>query len=318
MRATTVLVVTTSVALLLLLRLSLGRGTVATTVFPTQATPAIYAAPPRLCLGGSFNGKCINNFKKAETVFQDLMEHCTGTCSVLDVGSNKGDFGKAARLARPGADQLSLDMVEPHPVMYQKLVAAFGNDPAMRVHNTAASSTRSTLVFGLQGNGTTYTDVRANAPACRGARKEWVDPSRCTELATIPLDEMLRPARHIDVMKIDVQGHEYEALQGALGLVQAHGVDVILTELSPSLFPVVGHARLYLKLLTALGYRLFLLDQGLQYRQGRIRGVDMRRELKLPRDGSSLIDGPLPDKHPFFVGGGWGDVLCVHSRVLRS
>jgi|GEM_PF-1703456 len=67
---------------------------------------------------------------------------------------------------------------------------------------------------------------------------------------TVVLDDVVD--RHVDFMKMDIQGGEYKALQGCENLIKTHGIDVMYVEFD-------GDERV-LELLTSYGYSIFGTD----------------------------------------------------------
>jgi hypothetical protein len=87
-----------------------------------------------------------------------------------------------------------------------------------------------------------------------------------------------------------------------------HGADIILSELSPSLFESEAHARLYLKLLASRGYRIYALQQ--------LSPAFKRTAVELPADGADLSTwAAVADmRHS----GSWMDILCVRTGLEQE
>lgn len=89
-----------------------------------------------------------------------------------------------------------------------------------------------------------------------------MDPSACPlQVQAVTLDTFLSNEPRIDIIKMDIEGAEYLALQGMRQLI-CHHRPIILTEFAPlSLKATSGITpEVYLNQLRDLGYELFILD----------------------------------------------------------
>jgi FkbM family methyltransferase len=90
------------------------------------------------------------------------------------------------------------------------------------------------------------------------ARPEEVLPR--TVVTSAPIHEIVPRERRVDMIKIDVEGAEYQALVGALPLLERHHPAIVSEFSPPALEAISGvSGRDYLRFLTDLGYRLSLL-----------------------------------------------------------
>jgi FkbM family methyltransferase len=76
------------------------------------------------------------------------------------------------------------------------------------------------------------------------------------QVQTVRLDDVLREADRIDVLKIDVEGHEYEVLQGAVDLLRRHQPLLYFELLDQYVDRLDLSVAQYRSLLTPLGYTL--------------------------------------------------------------
>jgi FkbM family methyltransferase len=80
---------------------------------------------------------------------------------------------------------------------------------------------------------------------------------------TAPLATILPADRRIDMIKIDVEGAEYQALQGARAILERDHPPIVSEFSPPALESISGvSGAVYLEFLTALGYRLSVLADG--------------------------------------------------------
>ena len=108
-----------------------------------------------------------------------------------------------------------------------------------------------------------------------------------------PLDDLLADAPPIDLLKFDVDGWDYQALRGALKLIDRWS-PVIYTEYCPFLFTSVGGTTEpeYLRLLTELGYEVSVL-------------------------GPFVPTGPAPTTDPEALAAFLADVLATVSHTAQ-
>lgn len=168
---------------------------------------------------------------------------------IIDVGANVGQFAVAAAEVFPGA---RIHAFEPLPEARRKLVAATGRLPNVTIHGVAlgnrrghvrlrvnSNSVSSSVLELAQAHTTAFPDARVVAEV------EVPISTLDAELTGTPLD---RPA----LLKLDVQGYELQALEGAA--VTLSRVDHVLVE--TSLLP------LYEGETTFSGLHHFLEDRG--------------------------------------------------------
>ena len=83
-----------------------------------------------------------------------------------------------------------------------------------------------------------------------------------TVVLSVPIGEVIPADGRIDVIKIDVEGAEFQALTGARRMLDRHH-PAIVTEFSPPALESISHVSgpQYLEFLTGLGYRLSVLTE---------------------------------------------------------
>ncbi|HQT79182.1 MAG: hypothetical protein B7Z80_17055 [Rhodospirillales bacterium 20-64-7] len=175
---------------------------------------------------------------------------------LLDVGANYGQSASSMRLAQPRARIISY---EPNTELAARITALFHNDPAIEVRPFGLSDRAGlfTLYIPYYGNFAYPGLASLNEDEARSwlspetlfffkASRVRITPIQCR---VITLDsEQLAPS----FIKIDVQGAEYEMLQGSRQTLQRHQ-PVLLIE-SPGRDERIG------RLLESLGYREFAYE----------------------------------------------------------
>lgn len=178
-------------------------------------------------------------------VFGELMKRMLPGVTFLDVGANIGLF--AVHAAKRGATVIA---VEPKPGNTRLLLEnARRNGVAIELHPLGASSEAGYAALELSEN--------SNA----GIRQPKVTSVGEEIIATQRIDTIVGN-RTIDVVKIDIEGHEYKAMLGAQ-LLLSRCRPVLFTEYS-SEFQRLGSGvdgRTYLNLLLGYGYRVSVLRQ---------------------------------------------------------
>lgn len=209
----------------------------------------LYSAADDVAVGAHVRGGVYE--PQVTAVFRQFLRH---GMHMIDVGANIGYFTMlaAALVGREG----SVLAIEPNPRNVRLLEAsrqkngfdqvkvlqiAAGREPGLLVLNTSYS------------NGTT-----ARAP-------DRLNALLASE--TVPcldIDSLLATDRPIGFIKIDVEGAEYNALQGCLRMIERDR-PVIVSEFSPGLMPGISgiEGEAYLHFLVHLGYDLAIIrDDG--------------------------------------------------------
>lgn len=178
--------------------------------------------------------------------------------SVLDIGANIGDTTAAYRSVFPEAVIYGF---EPFPVAFDKYRRRFEGDRLVRPIRLAAAREAGTSRFYVNQNNVTNSCL----PAAKGARY-WVESAGDIELITslqVPsttLDDFCRQQGigEIQILKMDIQGGELHALEGATEKLSKGSILLVYTEL---LFVPLyeGQAFFYeiARFLSQYGYTLF-------------------------------------------------------------
>jgi FkbM family methyltransferase len=131
------------------------------------------------------------------------------TSNCLDIGASGGELLKHMVRLAPRGTHFAF---EPLPDFYRTLVKRF---PDVRVHNVALSD--------VTEESTRFQYVVGN-PAYSGLRRRRYDrpEERVEEIVvrTARLDELVPPNLHIHFVKIDVEGGEFQVLQGGVETVR--------------------------------------------------------------------------------------------------
>jgi FkbM family methyltransferase len=169
----------------------------------------------------------------------------------LDIGANLGFFTMlASRIVGDGGKVISF---EPNPLNLQLIYASILRNAArnVRIHPYAASDTSGILRFLTVGsNGGVINE----------------DDKRDTSMLVqaVILDGFLKEERRIDLVKLDIEGHEISALKGMADLIRQHQPKII-TEFHPWAMELnqLGEPGEYLDFLFGLNYKVAIIkDKG--------------------------------------------------------
>ncbi|WP_458094221.1 FkbM family methyltransferase [Roseomonas sp. WA12] len=199
------------------------------------------AAVGRHVLAGEYENEVV-------AVFRSVLRPGMG---VLDIGANIGYFSMlSAMLVGPSGRVFA---VEPNPGNARMIEASRVLNGFGQVTVLQAGAGRAVGLLALNtshSNGTTST-LEARSASILEART----------VACLPLDSVVPIADSIDLIKIDVEGAEYNALFGCRTIIQRHR-PVIISEFSPGLMAGISgiSGEGYLNWLSDLGYDLFSIE----------------------------------------------------------
>ncbi len=166
----------------------------------------------------------------------------------LDIGANIGYFTLlAASIVQDGGKVISF---EPNPQNLQLLYSSIVENQFknITVYPFAASDFPQMLGLATGGSNGTVVDVSSSA------QKNYI-------VQSIIVDELLQHERQINVIKIDIEGHEPFAIRGMDKLIKKHK-PIIFTEFHPYNLRYNHNTEPqdYLKQLTEYGYRLSIIQ----------------------------------------------------------
>jgi FkbM family methyltransferase len=142
--------------------------------------------------------------------------------TVFDVGANVGQSVTAFRELFPGS---ILHSFEPGPGAFRQLKANTRGVDNVHLVNAGVGSASGTQVLSENE----HSDMSS---FLRPAKAAWGSIVSETQIAVTTLDEYCgaNHVNHIDLLKIDTQGYEFEVLQGATRLMAANQIRLIYME----------------------------------------------------------------------------------------
>lgn len=192
---------------------------------------------------------------------------------IFDVGANVGNTVAAYRDTFPNAH---LYAFEPFAPIYQQLTTRFADDLRVHAFNLAVGREQGTKPLYVNE----YADTNSLLPRPLDSRRYYAadnitQGTTPVEVATLDDFCRLQNLSHIDILKLDIQGGEADALAGAVALLSGSRVDVIYSEVF--FVPHYQNAWLFhdvTRYLAGYGYSLYSLSHLVSGRNGQLRFAD--------------------------------------------
>jgi FkbM family methyltransferase len=182
--------------------------------------------------------------------------------NAIDVGANMGAVLESIVRIAPGGRHLAF---EPIPELYERLAINF---PGVDVHRAALSDVAGTTEFSHVRDASSYSGLRERADLPHGSGEV-----ERIQVQTERLDDLLEPEYVPTLIKIDVEGAEFQVLSGAVATLERHRPFVLFEH-------GVGGADLYgthpnqvFDLLDAVNLRIFDLDGSGPYTRERFEST---------------------------------------------
>lgn len=140
--------------------------------------------------------------------------------NIIDVGANKGQSIEFFLKMYPNVKIYSF---EPNHKLYNNLVEKYQSNKNIKLHNFGVSNTKGELIFheNILDETSTFEELNFDSKYLKkkakllGVKKENIIVDKY-KVEVIQLTDFLRnnPNKFFDVLKIDVEGHELQCLQG--------------------------------------------------------------------------------------------------------
>jgi FkbM family methyltransferase len=139
---------------------------------------------------------------------------------IFDVGGNVGQSIAEYRVEFPSA---RIESFEPDPKTFVILKRRFPPNELLNLHNIGLSNREAELRF---DNNSTVTELHRIA----ADQNDRTLPT--IRVTTIDLFCRQHSIGHIDLLKIDTEGHDLNVMEGAAGMLRAQAIDVLICECS--------------------------------------------------------------------------------------
>jgi FkbM family methyltransferase len=145
---------------------------------------------------------------------------------IFDVGANTGQYLRELKHCL-GARAHQLHVFEPSRTAFQSLLAAYAEDPAVKLNNCALSAEKGAKELFFNTSGSALASFYKRRLDHFGISFEG---SECVPVRT--LDDYCRTnsVEQVDLLKLDVEGHEFQVLQGGRQMIAAGRVAMITFE----------------------------------------------------------------------------------------
>ena len=176
---------------------------------------------------------------------------------IFDVGAHRGETALKYRGLFPDA---TIHCFEPFRVSFDVLEGALAGDTRVHTHCLAlgASAGRGTLHSNRSAATNSLLQTDARAGSYWGGELLATDAKVEVPITTLDAFCAERSIKHLDILKLDVQGTEFEVLEGGADLLREQAIDLVYLEMivAPT---YVGQHDLhdYLGLFRGHGYVLF-------------------------------------------------------------
>jgi len=132
----------------------------------------------------------------------------------VDIGADQGWW---TRWILAHNSDATIHVFEPNPISYKHLEKDLGQTPQVYLHNVAVSTTNGTLPLYLE-KGQSHSRV--------------MDGKEMTHVPCVTLSSVLSDTI-IDILKIDVEGHELQVFESIRPWIESGRVNTIITEFTP-------------------------------------------------------------------------------------
>ena len=197
-----------------------------------------------------------------EPILASWQRMAIGARIIFDVGANAGIYGLAALAVQRNAIVHAFEPTVEIAARLRKTVEMNGLEQ-LHVHEQAVSDKQGEAAL-IRFRGEFDTNEGMNFISSD------VDGSYGERVRTISLDQFCQDNQieRIDLMKLDIQGHEYAALTGARRMIETGRVGTIFTELNWAKQPgALCPATESIRLLQDAGYRFSKPERRLRWRE---------------------------------------------------
>jgi FkbM family methyltransferase len=159
-------------------------------------------------------------------VFKVLKQKCHPPYCIFDVGSNRGQFLQLL-LQNMVVDDCTIHCFEPGKETFKYLVESAKPDPHIKLNNIGIGKEKSEAILYYDRAGSTLASLTKRK---LDHFKIDFSGSEKIEISTIDHYCAENAINHIHLLKIDIEGHELDALAGAKKMFATQAIDIVTFE----------------------------------------------------------------------------------------
>jgi len=151
-----------------------------------------------------------------------------GDCRIIfDVGANRGDI---TALYRQGFPEAEIFAFEPFPESLDTFKGRHGTDNKIHAFQLALAAEEGEKILYVNHNVDTNSLLQPRAAGLSSDKQVKNVSELAVKTATLDVFCRDKGIEYIDILKMDIQGGEWAALQGASGLLQKGMIGLIYSE----------------------------------------------------------------------------------------
>lgn len=204
-------------------------------------------------LGYEVRASHVNPFEDQSKILQPLSE----VKIIFDLGANIGQTIEKYQIQFP---QATIYAFEPSQDAFTTLSSQYQADPRVKTYQLAVSQKTGKEKFFLNYDNVMNSLLSVADSATTYLHSYQTKNVDCVEVATTSINEFCSPEnlQDIDILKMDIQGGEIMALQGASDLLSKQAIRLIYTEvLFAKLYDQQANFYQIANFLESYGYRLY-------------------------------------------------------------
>ena len=150
--------------------------------------------------------------------------------TILDVGAHVGQTAQRYRALFPSAQ---IHCFEPFPQSFAALRATLAGDSGVQTHAVALGSSPGKAALHVNRSSATNSLLASDTRAASYWGSGLLDTDATVDVTVTTIDRFCaeRSLEHVDILKLDVQGAEYDVLKGASALLAAQHIDLVYMEM---------------------------------------------------------------------------------------
>lgn len=161
-----------------------------------------------------------------QAIFRLLKQKLKLPYCIFDIGANKGQFLQLA-LDNIGTEDFSIHCFEPGHETFKMLVESCPEDKRIKLNNIGIGKKKGEAVLHYDSAGSGLASLTKRKLDHFG-----LDFNKQEKVEITTIDDYCseNSINHIHLLKIDIEGHEFDALSGALKMFATHSIDIATFE----------------------------------------------------------------------------------------